>query len=57
MLDRLTVLLGTLLVSGALQAQINVLIIVADDVGVDMIGAYAEHPAPPPTPVIDQLAA
>jgi arylsulfatase A-like enzyme len=35
----------------------NVLVIVADDVGVDMIGAYAEHPAHPPTPNIDALAA
>jgi len=38
-------------------AQKNVLLIIADDVGVDMIGAYEEHPLPATTPVIDQLAA
>jgi arylsulfatase A-like enzyme len=35
----------------------NVLILLADDIGNDMIGVYAEHPNPPPTPRIDQLAA
>src|ERR1043165_5599419 len=35
----------------------NVLVIVADDVGTDMIGAYHQHPFAPPTPVIDSLAA
>ena len=35
----------------------NVLVIVADDVGVDKIYAYGEHPDAPPTPNIDQLAA
>jgi arylsulfatase A-like enzyme len=34
----------------------NVLVILADDLGVDKVGAYAEHPEPPPTPVIDGLA-
>jgi arylsulfatase A-like enzyme len=34
----------------------NVLIVIADDVGVDMIGVYGEGAAPPPTPVIDALA-
>jgi arylsulfatase A-like enzyme len=41
----------------ASSAQINVLVIVADDVGVDMVGAYAEHPESARTPIIDQLAA
>jgi arylsulfatase A-like enzyme len=35
----------------------NVLVIVADDVGTDMIGAYHLQPNAPPTPVIDSLAA
>lgn len=35
----------------------NVLLLIADDVGVDKIGAYGEHPSPPPTPNIDALAA
>ncbi|MHC5212536.1 MAG: sulfatase-like hydrolase/transferase, partial [Planctomycetota bacterium] len=34
----------------------NVLIVVADDLGVDMVGAYGEGSDPPPTPVIDSLA-
>jgi arylsulfatase A-like enzyme len=37
-------------------AQQNIMLIVADDVGVDLIGAYDEHPVPGRTPVIDQLA-
>ncbi len=35
----------------------NVLVILADDLGVDKVGAYAAHPEPPRTPVIDGLAA
>lgn len=35
----------------------NVLIIVADDVGVDMVGQFGGHPAAPPTPNIDALCA
>jgi arylsulfatase A-like enzyme len=35
----------------------NVLVLLADDVGVDMIGAYAEGSDLPPTPNIDALAA
>ena len=34
----------------------NVLLIIADDLGVDRVGAYAAHPDPGRTPVIDQLA-
>jgi len=34
----------------------NVLLIVADDLGVDRVGAYAEHPDPGRTPNIDRLA-
>jgi hypothetical protein len=35
----------------------NVLVIVGDDIGTDMVGAYHLHPNAPPTPVIDSLAA
>jgi len=38
-------------------AQDNVLIIVADDLGTDYVGAYGEGAAPAPTPNIDALAA
>lgn len=37
--------------------QGNVLVIVADDLGVDRVGAYAEHANPGRTPNIDALAA
>jgi arylsulfatase B len=39
------------------SAQHNILLVVADDLGVDRVGAYAEHPNPGSTPRIDQLAA
>ena len=39
-----------------LPAQ-NILVIVADDLGVDQVGAYAEGAAPPPTPNLDAMAA
>jgi arylsulfatase A-like enzyme len=42
---------------GAAAAQNNVLMVIADDVGVDKIGAYAEGAQIPPTPNIDALAA
>lgn len=35
----------------------NLLLIVADDLGTDKLGAYGEHPSPPPTPSLDRLAA
>lgn len=34
----------------------NLLVIVADDVGVDVLSAYGEHPVPAQTPVLDRLA-
>lgn len=34
----------------------NILLIIADDLGVDCVGAYGEHPEPGRTPVIDSLA-
>ena len=43
-------------VAASATAQPNVLLIIADDLGVDRVGAYAEHPDPGHTPVIDQLA-
>jgi arylsulfatase A-like enzyme len=42
---------------GATQPPPNVLLIIADDLGVDRVAAYGEHPDPGNTPVIDQLAA
>lgn len=39
------------------QSQPNVLVLVADDLGVDRVACYAEHPDPGHTPVIDALAA
>jgi arylsulfatase A-like enzyme len=35
----------------------NVLLVLTDDQGVDKVGSYDAHPEPPPTPVIDALAA
>jgi arylsulfatase A-like enzyme len=41
----------------AARAQDNVLVIVADDLGVDMVERYGEGPDPAKTPTIDSLAA
>lgn len=38
------------------EAQ-NVLLVILDDVGVDKLAAYGEHPLPPITPHLDALAA
>lgn len=38
------------------QSSNNVLILLADDIGVDYVGCYAEGSNPPPTPNIDSLA-
>lgn len=35
----------------------NVLVLLADDVGLDVVSAYERHPDPPDLPVIDSLAA
>jgi arylsulfatase A-like enzyme len=35
----------------------NVLLIVADDLGCDMLAGFGQHPAAPPTPNLDALAA
>lgn len=34
----------------------NILLLVVDDLGVDKLGVYGEHPDPPPTPEMDRLA-
>lgn len=39
------------------SAPPNIVLILADDMGVDLIGAYGEAPNPPCTPNLDQLAA
>ena len=47
-----------LLFAGAADARDhNVLVLLADDMGVDRVAAYGEHPGPGKTPVIDTLAA
>ena len=38
------------------QAQTNVLLVLADDLGVDQVSVYAEGTDPPMTPNIDALA-
>ena len=53
---RLATTTALLLAAPISIAQENVLIIIADDVGVDMVGCYQEGPDPAPTPVIDALA-
>ncbi|MFT4621505.1 MAG: arylsulfatase B [Myxococcota bacterium] len=35
----------------------NLLVVLLDDVGVDKVAVYAEHPQPPRTPILDALAA
>ncbi len=49
-------LLSFLALAAPAFAQENVLVLVADDVGVDRIGAFREHPDPGRTPNIDRLA-
>lgn len=44
------------LVAAPAAAQDNVLLILSDDMGVDMVGCYREGPDPAPTPAIDRLA-
>lgn len=41
----------------AAETRPNILLIVADDLGVDRVAAYGEHPDPGSTPVLDSLAA
>ena len=53
----LRVLLTAWLALASVAAQHNVLIVLADDLGVDYVGCYGEGTSPPPTPNIDALAA
>lgn len=50
------VLLSLLTACGAVSQTHNILVVVADDLGVDYVGAYAEGTNPPPTPNLDALA-
>ncbi len=52
-----TVLCALVGVANLCAQQNNVLIIIADDLGVENVGAYQEGANPPPTPNIDALAA
>lgn len=51
-----TCLFAVTAASGSVLAQGNVLVIVADDLGVDRVAAYGEHHDPGHTPNIDRLA-
>ncbi|RKY20703.1 MAG: hypothetical protein DRQ55_06720 [Planctomycetota bacterium] len=53
----LTVELAGLDKKAALAIRPNVLLIIADDMGIDLVNAYGEHPDPARTPVLDLLAA
>lgn len=49
---------GCLLLAAVAVAQVpNTLVVIADDLGVDAVGCYGLGTNPPPTPVIDGLAA
>ena len=53
-------LLATTLLAASVASQAgkpNVLLLVADDLGVDNVAVYREGSNPPPTPNIDALAA
>jgi len=52
----LAALLGLHLGTAVAAQNHNILLIVADDIGVDYVGAYQEGTNPPPTPTIDSLA-
>ncbi len=49
--------LALALLAAPSSGQDNLLILVADDLGVDRVGAYREHPDPGRTPNLDRLAA
>ena len=56
MKSRLATLFVAASLASASLAQNNTLVVVIDDVGVDMVGAYKEGASPPPTPNLDALA-
>jgi arylsulfatase B len=49
-------LLALALLAPAATAQANILLVVADDLGVDLVSGYGEHPGAARTPIIDALA-
>lgn len=49
-------LITAVLFCATAHAQENILVLIADDVGVDRVGVYGEHPDPGRTPNIDRLA-
>lgn len=54
---RLFPVLLLLVASATAQVRPNVLVVVADDLGVDYVAAYNEGTNPPPTPTLSALAA
>lgn len=50
-------LIAVLFSTALTSAQINTLLIIGDDMGVDTVGVYKEGVSPAPTPNIDKLAA
>ncbi len=55
-LRSLSLALAVAVSAAAAAAQHNVLVVLADDLGVDVVSCYGEGSAPPPTPNIDALA-
>ncbi len=59
-MPRSTTVLGPILalalLLGGVRAQSNVLVVLADDLGVDYVAGYGEGNNAPPTPTIDSLA-
>ncbi len=49
--------IAVLVLAATAAGQENILVIMADDMGVDKVGAYGVGQSPPSTPVIDSLAA
>lgn len=45
-----------LLATASAESQSNLLVLMADDAGIDLVGAYGEHAGAPPTPHLDALA-
>lgn len=54
---RTLTLIASLLATPVAFGQGNILLVIADDLGTDRVGAYAENPDPGHTPTIDRLAA
>lgn len=53
----LPILAALALAPQAVSVPGNVLVVVADDLGCDMVGLFSSHPDAPPTPTLDALAA